>query len=440
MYKIFTIAFKDMLRSFRSFFALGMMFAAPLLITGLIYFAFSGQTSGSQSTEMQTLKVGIIDLAEPVMTSSGSADDSLALDRLVINYLKDPAMPGWMQVEEVAAGGSEAEIDLKTYGMVIVIPANFNKALVTSGSKASLDLYYDPALTIQPQVVKAILTSFTDGLSGTTIALDVLDQQLSGRGVGVDASSRQKVVAKFVEWSTRVQKSLQSGDPAVSHLKISSPKADDPAEEKAAAAATPAGVNILGLVMAGQVIYFAFYTGAFSCMSILNEQEHGTLGRLFTTPTARTAILAGKFTAVFLTVIVQAVVLMLLSGLIFQINWGSSLMVLLALLGLVPAAAGLGVFLISLVKNERQAGAVLGGALTFAGMLGGLFTVGVPNMPEAFQTINLFLPQGWALRAFRVLMTPSMGVGDMLVPLAVLLACGVVLFALGARMFGRRFS
>ena len=38
--KILDIAFKDLTRSFRSAFAVGMMFVAPLLITGLIYFAF----------------------------------------------------------------------------------------------------------------------------------------------------------------------------------------------------------------------------------------------------------------------------------------------------------------------------------------------------------------------------------------------------------------
>ena len=45
--KVLDIAFKDMVRSFRCGFMLIMMFVAPLLITGLIYFAFaSPQSSG----------------------------------------------------------------------------------------------------------------------------------------------------------------------------------------------------------------------------------------------------------------------------------------------------------------------------------------------------------------------------------------------------------
>ena len=40
--KILDIAFKDLTRSFRSAFAIGMMVVAPLMLTGLIYFAFGG--------------------------------------------------------------------------------------------------------------------------------------------------------------------------------------------------------------------------------------------------------------------------------------------------------------------------------------------------------------------------------------------------------------
>lgn len=51
---------------------------------------------------------------------------------------------------------------------------------------------------------------------------------------------------------------------------------------------------MMGLTMAGQMIFFAFFTGGNSMMSILREDEEGTLARLFTTPTDRTNILMGK--------------------------------------------------------------------------------------------------------------------------------------------------
>ena len=43
--KAFDIAFKDMTRSFRSFFAVVFMFIVPLLVTGMFYFMFGNIAS-----------------------------------------------------------------------------------------------------------------------------------------------------------------------------------------------------------------------------------------------------------------------------------------------------------------------------------------------------------------------------------------------------------
>ena len=113
---------------------------------------------------------------------------------------------------------------------------------------------------------------------------------------------------------------------------------------------------MMGLVMAGQMIFFSFFTGAYAMISILQETEEGTLARLFTTPTDRTSILSGKFLAVLLMVILQGMVLMVAGSLLFGINWGEPGSVALALTGQVLAAVGLGVLLISFVKTSSQGG------------------------------------------------------------------------------------
>ena len=47
--EIFYVALKDLKRVSRSLFALVMMFGAPLLLAGLLYFAFGGLVHGSSS-------------------------------------------------------------------------------------------------------------------------------------------------------------------------------------------------------------------------------------------------------------------------------------------------------------------------------------------------------------------------------------------------------
>jgi ABC-2 type transport system permease protein len=164
------------------------------------------------------------------------------------------------------------------------------------------------------------------------------------------------------------------------------------------------------------------------------------LARLFTTPTDRTSILTGKFIAVFLTVILQGSVLMVAGHYAFGINWGEPVGVGLALTGQVVAATGLGVLLIAFVKNSRQGGPVLGGGLTALGMLGGLFTANIPNaMPAAFNMIANFTPQGWVLKAWRMVMD-GQSAGDLLVPFAVMVGMGIVMFVVGAAAFRKRFA
>jgi ABC-2 type transport system permease protein len=196
----------------------------------------------------------------------------------------------------------------------------------------------------------------------------------------------------------------------------------------------------MGLTLVGQMIFFAFFTGAYSMMSILHESEEGTLPRLFTAPVNRTTILTGKFVAVFFTVILQGLVLMTAGHFLFGIVWGVPSGVALALIGQVIAATGLGVLIISFVKSTRQGGPVLGGGLTTLGMLGGLFTTNIPGgMPAAMNMIANFTPQGWVLKAWKLVLDGG-SAGDVLVPFAVMVAMGVVMFIIGARMFGKRFA
>jgi ABC-2 type transport system permease protein len=197
--------------------------------------------------------------------------------------------------------------------------------------------------------------------------------------------------------------------------------------------------RIIAGIMSGMLVFYAFFTGAATAESIIREDEEKTLPRLFTTPTSRTVILSGKFVAVFVTIIVQVIVTMVAGRVIFGVRWGEPWPVLLAALGLVVVAAGGGVLLMSFIKSTRQTGPVMGGVLTMTSMAGGLFTTGFPSLPPAFETAALFVPQGWAMRGWKLALAGG-GVSDVLLPVAVTLGMGVVFFAVGAFIFRKRFA
>lgn len=430
--KLLDIALKDMLRSFRSLFAVGMMVVAPLLIAGLIYAAFGGMSQGRP--DLPTVRVGLADLDVP------PADAPVDLGQTIADMFTDPSVQDWLTVtqypDELAA---RAALNRQEVAAVVIVPADFTASFLTEtgeqGSphaplRAPVRIVQDPTLSIGPLVVRNMISALLEGLSSSKIALEVTTERHTANGLAPDMAAWGPAFAGYQAWYIEFQRAMFH-KPDEAALRITPPAAQEEA--------TNAMQQLMGIIMAGQMIFFAFYTGAYSMMSILNEQEEGTLARLFTTPTNRTLILGGKFLAVFFTVILQGLVLMTVARLAFGVHWGHPASVALALVGQVVTASGLGVLLIALVKNTQQGGPVLGGGLTALGMLGGLFTVSVPNMPALFNTLSLFTPHGWVLKSWKLAMAGESPL-ELLVPFAIALIIGSAMFALGAALFRRRFA
>lgn len=423
--KILDIAFKDMTRSFRSAFAVGMMFVAPLLITGLIYFAFGGLSSGSGGFSIQPVKVVIANLDRP-------AAGGFSVGSIIVTAMSNPEFKQWFSVttapDEAAARSS---VDRREAGVAVIVPADFSRTALSPAGKSSIAIVQDPTLTIGPSIVRDVISQIVDGVAGTKLAIGAVSDQFQSIGQTLSEAQIQAIAQQYSLWSQQLGQALSEGQSAA--LTVRAPQGDAQQD-------SPSGLGaaLLAGVMAGQLIFFAFYTSAYAAQSILREDEEGTLPRLFTTPTSRATILGGKFIGVFILGSVQAIVLMAASALAFNINWGQPLSAGLVALAMIVAAAGFGIFLMSLIKNAKQSGMVLGGALTAAGMLGGLFTVAVP-MPDAFKTINLFTPQGWVLRAWDVTLKGGT-LSDILPIVLVVIAIGAVFFALGVRRFQHRYA
>jgi ABC-2 type transport system permease protein len=421
--KVIDIALKDMLRSFRNRFALVMMFVAPLLITGIIYFAFGGM-GGDGGFDLPVTRVQVVNLDQP------GPQFSFSFGQMLVGFLQDERLTKLLQVREAAdEAEARAAVDGQDAGVAIIIPPNFTTAALETAGSAEVTLYQDPTLTLGPSIVKGLVSQFVDGFAGSKIATSVVADQLGQRGVAIDASLAQEVAMQYGAWVEALGQGW--GEEAHPALDIQPPPSKaEPASQE---------TEIMGRVMAGMVIFFAFFTGASTAETIISEDEEGTLARLFTTPTARAVILGGKFVAVFITLVVQVIVLMLASAVVFRIRWGEPLAVALVALGLVVAAAGLGVLLMSFLKSTRQAGPVMGTVLTLSGMVGGLFTTGFQNLPATYETINLLTPHGWVLRGWKLALADG-GVSDVLLASLVALGMGIVFFVVGAFFFRRRFA
>lgn len=426
--KIFDLALKDLTRSFRSVFAVMFMFVIPLLVTGMFYLMFGGMKSDSGFHLPQT-KVVIANLDEggpgfEMAASQFPADSNIqSMGDMVVAVLQDESLSDLMTVTVVeSADAARTAVDAQEAGVAIVIPADFSAQFSSLDGQAVIEFYQDPTLTLGPAIVRSVLNQFMDGLSGAKIAVNIAIQQTG--------SSDPAFIGQVVE--AYLAASSQTRDPAAL-LEVQTPAAEEE---------IPLVMRIIGPILGGMIIFYAFYTGTATAESLLQEDEIGTLPRLFTTPTPQATILGGKLLAVLLTVTIQVVTLLALGALIFGIRWGSPAAVVIFAAGTILTASAFGVFVNSFLKNTKQGGIVFGGVLTFSGMLGMLpiflLSAGA-SAPPALRTISLLVPQGWAVDG----LLQSMGgvaASSLALPALVMLAWSVAFFVVGVWRFQKRYA
>jgi len=422
--KILDIALKDILRSLRNYFFLGFGLGVPILMGVIFYFAFGGLASEG-GFEIAQVEVLIVNLDEPL-----AEYDGFSAGKILADFLQSEELAGLLAATDAtSAADARAAVDRQEAGVAVIIPAGLSAAAFDPQGKAEVEIYHDPTLTIGPGIVTSIVTQFMDTLVGSKIAAGVAYDQLTAQGATVDAMVLQNVAAQYGEWSATLAESQGTS----TLLDVRSPAGKEEEGNMA--------LEMVGGVMTGMMVFYAFYTGAASAMGILQEEQDGTLPRLLSTPTPPSTILGGKIVSVFALVIVQVLVLMAFSSLIFKTEWGALGPLSMAIVGLVVLAGSFGIFIMSWLRDSKQAGVVIGGVMTVLGMVGisSVFTANVPGAEGGItEILPLFVPQGWAMRAWRLVIEGGTA-GDVLLPFGVMLVLGAVFFAIGVLKFKKRF-
>jgi ABC-2 type transport system permease protein len=197
-------------------------------------------------------------------------------------------------------------------------------------------------------------------------------------------------------------------------------------------------VSVTGSILAGMMVFFMFFGAANVARTILDEDRAGTLPRLFTTPTPYGVILGGKFASVFVTVTLQAVILLVAGRLIFSIEWGRLDAVVLLTLVAAGVASGLALLVISLTRTPAQAGAVGAGVYLVLALLGGNFT-GTAQGSGVYGVVQKLTPNGWLLQGWDTTMRGG-GTGDVRWQLLVPLGFAVAFFFFAVLRVRRRFA
>lgn len=188
----------------------------------------------------------------------------------------------------------------------------------------------------------------------------------------------------------------------------------------------------------GVVVMFVMLVAfTFGAATLTADRTGGRLRRLMTAPVAPLEIVWGKIAGLFAIAAVQIGVLVsvgLIAGQLFDIHVGGHVLgQYIVLLVYALAVAPLGVLLGAWFRDPDRATGVGVLATMLMAALGGCWWP-IEVVPQTFQTLSFAFPTGWAMHALHRLISFGQGLGDVLVPLLVLLGYAAVFSALAARL------
>jgi len=410
MHKFFLIALKDLRLSFRDTVALVMMLLAPFLLT-LGMGAVTGRFSGSSSTGLSGIQVIIIN------QDGGELGNALS-DLWSSAELADLIAPS-TSTDPVDA---RAKVDADEAAAIILIPAGFTNSIipvagaVTPSNPVQIELYTNPTRPNSVGVVKTILEQFLSQVEVGRIGGQVAVTELLANGIITPAQAASVGQAVGQTQATASGSSI--------------------ALKQVTASGEEVKFDVLAYLAPGMALMFLMFTVTYGGRSLLMEEAAGTLPRLLVSPTSSAQILAGKIFGIFLTGVLQLAILIGGTTLMFRLNWGNPLPVILMVLASVLGATGWGLLLTALLKTPGQAGAIGSAVMLIFGILGGSFT-NLQMLPESIQFISYITPNHWGLQGFTTLASGG-NLQGILTPLAWLAGMFLVLFAVGVMLFSRR--
>ncbi len=413
---ILAIAWKDLSINFRDRNALLLMIVAPLVMSAIIGAAFGSFLLGG-AAPFDKIPVLVVNADEGTMGQQfvdALMSEDMA-DLLVVTLMSDLAVAR----TQVQQGEARA---------AIYLPPDFTTAVqgtVPNARQSLVHFYADPSATITPNIVRGIVVQLVNGFNGGAISAQVTVAQLSASSetLGTALLNLAPVLNTTIE-------EVYGRDVTAIEL------------HEVAVGETAEAVEIspFAFFAPSMGILFLMFAMMDTTRSILEEEKGGTLSRLLTTPISHGTLLAGKVGGVFFSGIIQFVLFVAASHLLFQLYWGPSIAGLaLMVLAIVTAYTGLGMLIAALAQNINQA-AILGSviSLVFAA-LGGNF-VAAQNFPPWLNQLSKITINRWGIDGLIDLTIYGGGLPDVLAEAGVLLGLGVAFFALAMWQFNRRIT
>ncbi len=367
---------------------------------------------------MSLLPMVIISVAG--LALGGDFEQNIRIDVLVVDLDNGEISKGFIEfLEEIDILDVDMEsnefaarerVEKQEYSILIIIPGDFTESVMT-GKDSELLIITDPTQKDQNTVVEKFVEGYARRVSTYAVAVK------TAAAYGVPVYDEEQVL-EIVDVAS------QFAEP---------PPVDITTETTSTARGE---ITSFTQYVPGFAVMFVLFTTVIAgSVSLLKEQESGTLRRLVTAPISKAEIIGGKIASTFFKGFVQLTVLILFGHAVFDLNLGSDMVALVVLIAaIVLASTGLGLLVAVLVTTKDQADSVSTMLTLIMSAIGGswwpLFIE-----PQFMQDIAHLTITAWAMDGFYNLLYFDLGLAGILKEVSVLVLMTIIFFGLAISRF-----
>lgn len=405
--EVIFIALKDTYQSLKSLFLLAFAFGIPLLLGGFYFVVFGGVSDGQDNFTIPETVIGVVNLDE------GFEFIEQPMGNLFLDTFSADSMPeGLNPIEFTTEKQARQALLNDELDVALLIPPSFTADLFDLERVADIEV-----LAVQGE-----------NMTGVNIVKSITRQLVTGLESSFAAStiSFEEAAQNNLEQPQITTEEYEQSASALVSIDMASVVPEEKTESLRQIIMKP--------TLGGMMIFFGFFTGCAVAAMILEEEKLNTLQRLFTAPFSRKKVMGGKFLSTFLVLVIQIALLLIITWLIFGLQWGPVWLQAIFVLLTAALASTFGLFLLSFLKDPKSAGMIYSGINTAIGMLAisSTFTYREDVLP-----FSLFAPHAWPLRMIYQMQNGFSN--EILITMGVILLWSLVFFIIGVWNFNRRY-
>ena len=418
MHRVFRMVGKDLLRQRRSPMAIGFVLAFPIIFSALLALAFGGD-GGNGFPRVRLL----------IEDRDGST-----LSGFLVSAAGSEQIAEYFEITNVGDEG-QSLIDEGKASALLLIPEGFGANLL-AGEPIDLTLVRNPAESILPEIAEQGLTVLADLLdSASHVLREPLSELNEMTSAGAQGPTSDDVAAMAVSVHGIVARAeALVAPPAIRLVSVDLGEQADAAEP--ADSSTSALVFIL--VLPGISVWALFLLGDMAMRDVLVEAKLGTLRRQLSGPIHPWEIVVGKslFTAALATI---SLVLLTSIGWAFTSRVVDPAGFAVLSTATVLAVTGYAAVVYGIARTERQGATISSIVLLAFAFMGGAF-LPVDSLPAAARRFAPISPFYWGTTGYKALILDGGALTDVLTPVGILAALGVVLLTAGSWLLGRKVA